>query len=387
MFKTSKVLTNPNIPDLTYTERSDEDFTRSMPDKIYDYLMVNNLAEDREPKPFVTEWIDIKRGITREDIYMDIYSGSDHFYFDDYYDLSIVLKGKDAHVVSLLSGLDKCRCGCTLKVHSSNLGYTTLHCMNPFCPQKLPYIMADIARVLGVTGIGSVVFEATIWFKFCDNIKRTGEPHVRLIDVINEEYLTQFSSVTGDKMLDIWNGIQEFSGPLSELINMASLPYIGDIAANTYTPEMMTCGNLTLQEFWDMIKGGRIKSTRNAFIMLLYLPDIAHLAKCSKVNMNSGKAKKVPIAITGGVKFIQADGTIMSFKNKNEYIYSINNALCENNLGDEFLFVLKKSVTQDCVALINDCSQFGIKNNQAIKMNIPIIKSNEVFNILTGGIL
>jgi len=380
-FDVLKILQNPEKrhPE-SYLMKEGSDY-REIPKQIYDYLIDKCLAFDREPKQKNLTWIDYSRYISTEDVYDNPYNGNEHFYFSDFYPVTDIVQKQPEPTKQLLEHLENCKCGCKLHVRMSDLGYTTLHCMNPYCPVKLPFVLADIARTLGIVGIGSIVFEATVWRIFCENIKKHGTPTVCLREVLNENYFLQFNGATGDKMQEFWEKLNEFSGPLSDLVKLSSLPYVGEIASDVYTPRIVEAPPATFQEFYMQIKGGKVKSLRVAFILWLYLADIKHLLKCTKTKLKDADTV-VYIAITGSVSFVQEDGEIVKFKNKQAYIDALNEALKNHGMDNDFRFALKKSLSSKCLCLINDSSSGSGKNNYAQELGIPVIKSNEIFNLI-----
>ena len=206
-------------------------------------------------------------------------------------------------------------------------------------------------------------------------------PEVRLKDVLNEKYFLQFNAVTGDKMQDFWAKLNEFSGPLSDLVKLSSLPYIGEIASDIITLDMINANISNFEEFWAFIKGKKVKSPRIAFIFWLYFADIKHLLTCTKTKLKDADTV-VYIAITGSVAFQQNDGEIVKFANKQEYVDALNAALEEHGMGGDFRFSLKKKITANCLCLINDSGLKGLQNADAQYLGIPVIKSNEIFNLI-----
>ena len=380
-FKIRRVINDPRSTYHMYYVEMNSDKTRTIPEEICNYLIDNNLAENRDPKQMTLRWIDKTNHISSEDIYDNQYDGGDHFYFNDFYSLTSIIKDQSDGVKELLGGLTYCKCGCVLHVRLSDLGYTTLHCLNPYCPVKLPFVLSDIAKNLDIVGLGSVVFETTIWRIFCENIKKFGKPHVRLMDVLNEDFFLQYNDITGEKMNLLWDKICNYKAPLNELIKFSELPYIGEIASETYTPHIFEHEPKTFIDFWKSIKGRKVKNARVAFIMWLYYHDIKHLLTITKAKLRDAETV-LNIVITGGVVFKKPDGTVIKYKNKKNYIEDMNELLRMNNLDEDFRFVLKNSLSSRCFCLINDNEMTGHKNSYAQELGIPIIKSNQIFYLL-----
>jgi len=51
-------------------------------------------------------------------------------------------------------------------------------------------------------------------------------------------------------------------------------------------------------------------------------------------------------------------------------------------MGGDFRFSLKKKITANCLCLINDSGLKGLQNADAQYLGIPVIKSNEIFNLI-----
>ena len=380
-FKLLSFLSNPNKSPITEYKRVVSSDPRVLPLSVYNFLLDNKLATQEDPRQKIVTWIDQSRGISSEDVYNNPYDTGDHLYFQGFHPLQEVLQKQSDSVRQMFSLLDKCGCGCTLHVRSSTLGYTTLHCMNPYCPTKLPFVLADIARGLGIVGLGPSVFESTVWGIFCDNILRHGVPSVRLSDVMNEAYFTQFSGATGDKMMDMWGKLSEYSEPLPSLIKLVSLPYIGDIAAETYTADVIQEMPPDFNTFYRAIKGGRVSDQRVAFILWLYLYDIQHMVNCTQTRLKDAEVI-LKVAITGSVRLVEENGNIVKFTNKQTYIDALNESLCEADMGQDFRFELKNTVSAACLCLINDSNMESGQARHAENIGVPVIKSNEIFKLV-----
>ena len=263
---------------------------------------------------------------------------------------------------SLFNGKTQCDCKADLIIRLGESGYTTLHCLNPYCFYKTGYSFAILLKNFGIEGVGDITCLNVARELYFKNLYASHEAKVRYKEMLDPDSLWCYTDNARKEIANTFEKIKEYTGSLSELVKMSGLPYIGENASKYFTKTLLGKKYLYKEDLSDILKFSSTKLSVEEN-MWCYIEDIKALYRMSNAR-DLSNATTIEIAITGSLR---------NFKSKDKFLETINTLSNPNNL----VFVKKDTVNLSTQILIADSNSNSSKFRRAKELNIPIMTSQE----------
>lgn len=275
-----------------------------------------------------------------------------------------------------------CTCGGDLVIHlAENDGYTTLHCINPYCYHKMTWSLAGLIKDIGFTGVGAKKLLISIHNLWFSNVIIYGKSEVRYMDIISDKFKNYLGGSLGSTYSSFLLQLKNYSNTIEELIKICNLPYVGEYASKVIKKNTIFSINC-FSDFAKICRGSSIVSYIVMYRLYSYIEDIKHLinfTKCCDSNMLQYK-----ICITRSVYLRLNNSDKVQKLSKSEFVQILNNYLEKHDHDHSVRIVLSKNMSHDVKILINDTNFDGNKVNYAKKHGIPIYSSNQVLSVIKG---
>jgi len=270
-----------------------------------------------------------------------------------------------------------CKCGSDLVMRSSDKGMTLVSCLNPYCKFKMTIAFADMLVSFGSVGIGSKkLLEAYDWL-WRDKILYESVSGLTYSDFLDPENIQYIGGALRDELESTLSTINEYSGSTQELVKQSGLPNIGVFAGEIITRS--TKRNITtFSQFYIMCSRHKIKDYGVAYNLFKYVDCLNALINTTKCR-DMTDTMKIKICITKSIRLLDKDGKVVPFRNKDDFVQSLNSAIVEEFPNGNVAIVRQNHISSDVTFLIDDQKGDTTKVTQAHNLGIPVITSNQAY--------